>query len=247
MTPGLTIGPAAESSPSRIARLAGAFYLLTIITGIFAQAFVSGRLVVPTDATATAANILARESFFRLGFTVYLIEMICQIVMTSLLYDLLKPVSRPVALLAAMIGFIGCTIKIVARLFFIAPLLVLGNAPYLAVFDAAQRPALALLLLQINDQGAAMALAFFGVYALLKGWLVLRSEFLPRWLGIVTIVSGLGWLAFLFPPLGYRLFGMIAPLGLIGALANIGWMLVYGVDDERWRARAREATTSLWS
>src|SRR6266705_6259266 len=90
-----------ESSPRFKARITGALYLLTILTGIFAQGFVSERLVVDGDAAATATNVLTHKSLFQLGFAVYLIEMACNIAMTALFYDLLKPVSRSVSLLAA--------------------------------------------------------------------------------------------------------------------------------------------------
>src|SRR5437667_12913866 len=118
----------AEASPHLKARIAGAFYLLTMLTGIFAQAFVSERLVVSGDAAATATNILTHKSLFQLGFTVYLIEMACQIAITALFYDLLKPVSRSVSLVAAFLGLAGCVIKTVSRLFYNPPLFVLGSS-----------------------------------------------------------------------------------------------------------------------
>src|SRR5882672_8314268 len=124
-------------SPRTRARMAGAFYLTTILTGVFTQLFIS-QLVVSGDAAATAVNIRSHESVFRLGFAVYLVELACQIAMTALMYDLLKPVSRSGSLLAAIFGFIGCTVKILSRLFFFAPLLVLGAAHYLSVFSAEQ-------------------------------------------------------------------------------------------------------------
>src|SRR5712692_8242979 len=125
-----------EPSPRLKARITGAFYLLTILTGIFAQGFVSGSLVVDSDAATTATNILMHKSLFQLGFAVYLIEMACQIAMTALFYDLLKPAGRSVSLLAAFLGFAGCVIKTFSRLFFIAPLFIFGGALYLSVFSA---------------------------------------------------------------------------------------------------------------
>jgi len=235
-----------EMSPRTKARLAGAFYLVTILTGLFAQGFVSARLVVPGDAAATANNILSHDGLFRLGFAVYMIEMVCQIITTVLLYDLLKPVNRSVSLLAAVLGLIGCGIKTFSRLFYFAPLLVLGGTHYLSVFSGQQLNAVALLFLRVNDIGAGIALVFFGFYALLKGYLVIRSTFLPRALGWLTVLGGIGWLAYLSPPFGDRVFSLIALFGIVGALANIGWLLVFGVNEQRWREQASVAGASIW-
>jgi len=110
-----------ETSPRFKARITGAFYLLTILTGVFAQGFVSRTLVVEGDAVATATNILAHKSLFQLGYAVFLIEMACNIAMTALLYDLLKPAGRSVSLLAAFLGFAGCVIKTSAASFLSSP------------------------------------------------------------------------------------------------------------------------------
>lgn len=224
--------------PRGKARMTGVFYLLTIVAGVIAQALISERLVVVGDAATTAANILAHERLFRLGFTVYLIEMACQIVMTGLFYDLMKPVNGSVAMLSAVFSYVGCGIKTLSRLFYLAPLLVLGGAPYLRVFTADQLQALALLFLRVNDQAAGIALAFFGIATLLRGYLMVRSTFLPRGLGILTLAGGLGWMAFLYPPLGLQLFPFIVAVGLLGAMATIGWLLMVGVDEQRWREQA---------
>src|SRR5438874_12786261 len=155
----------AEASPRLKARIIGVLYLLTMLTGIFAQGFVSNRLVVFGDASTTATNILTHKSLFQWGFAVYLIAMACQIAITALFYDLLKPAGRSVSLVAAFLGLTGCIIKTLSRLFFIAPLFIVGGAHYLSVFSAEQLQALALLFLRVNDHGAAIALVFFGFYA----------------------------------------------------------------------------------
>ena len=228
-----------RTSPRLKARITGLIYLLAIVTAIFAQGFVSGRLVVYGDAAATAANILTHKSLFEWGFTVYLIEMTCQIAMTALFYDLLKPAGKSVSLVAAFLGLAGCVIKTFSRLFYIAPLFVLGGERYLRVFAPEQLQALALLFLKVNDRGAGIALAFFGFYAILTGYLIIKSTFLPRILGVLSVVAGLGWLTFLYPPLGYRLVLYVAPVGLLGAFALILWLLVFGVDEQRWKEKAR--------
>src|SRR5438034_2941889 len=198
--------PITKRSPRFLARMAGMFYLLTISTGIFAQGFVSERLIVFGDAAATATNILTHKSLFQLGFAVYLIEMACQVAITALFYDLLKPAGRSVSLVAAFLGLAGCVIKTVSRLFYIAPLFILGGAHYLSAFNSEQLQALALLFLKVNDHGAGIALVFFGFYALLTGYLIVKSTFLPQILVVLSVFGGLGWLTFLYPPLGYRLF-----------------------------------------
>jgi hypothetical protein len=227
-----------DASPRLTARVTGVLYLLTILTGIFAQGFVSARLIVEGDAAATATNILAHKSLFEWGFSVYLIEMACQIGTTALFYYLLKPAGRAVSLLAAFLGLTGCIIKTFSRLFYIAPLFVLGGAHYVSAFNQDQLAALSLFLLKVNDRGAGMALAFFGLYAVLNGYLIIRSTFLPRILGVLSVIAGVGWLTFFYPPLGYHLFFFIAPVGLLGATALILWLLVFGVNEQRWKERA---------
>ena len=232
-----------QSSLRLMARIAGALYLLTILTGIFSAGYVSGKLVVSGDAAATAANILAHPGLLQLGFAVYLIEMACQVAITALFYNLLKPAGRNVSLVAAFLGLTGCVIKTFSRLFFIAPLFILGVAHYLSVFSAEQLQALALLFLKVNDRGAGIALVFFGFYAILTGYLIIKSTFLPRILGVLSVVGGLGWLTFLYPPLGSRLFPFIAIFAILGAASLILWLLVKGVNEQRWKEQASAAGT----
>src|SRR5213075_2635154 len=242
-----SIDRTAEMTPRVKARFTGAFYLLYVIAGIYAQAFVSDRLVVLRDAATTSANILANQSTYSLGLTVYLVEMAGQIATLVLFYQLLKPVSRTGAMLAAAFELTGCGIKIFSRLFYFAPLLVLGgDASYLSAFNKEQLDAIALLLLKINDNGAAIALAFFGFSTLLQGWLIYKSGFLPRWLGVIGMIGGLGWLTFLSPPLGMSVFLYVAVYALLGVLIMVGWLLTVGIDEQRWRQRAAQEAVSIW-
>jgi hypothetical protein len=243
-----SIDRTADMSPRTKGRYAGAIYLLYVIAGVYAQTFISDRLVVFGDAARTTSNILANQSLYRLGFTIYLVEMAGQVATVVLFYQLLKPVSRTGAMLAAAFELIGCGIKIFSRLFYFAPLFVLGGGvSSLSVFNKEQLDAIVLLLLRINDNGAAIALAFFGFSTVLQGWLIYKSGFLPRWLGIIGIIGGFGWLTFLSPPLGMRVFTYVAVYALVGLLATIGWLLTVGVDDERWRQRATQAASSIWT
>ena len=222
-------------SPSTLARIIGVLFLVTIVLGVFAQGFISDRLISLRDPARTAANILANETLYRTGFTLYMIEMAAQIASTVLLFHLLEPVNRRIAMLALVFGLVGSTIKTFSRVFYLVPLFIPNDG--LGALTAEQLQAVSVILLTVNDHGAGVALAFFGFETVLEGWLILRSTFLPRWLGALGIVSGIGWLAFLSPTLGYTVFNVVALIALIGSIAMIGWLLVKGVDEERWRER----------
>jgi hypothetical protein len=225
-----------QTSPKTIARTLGLLFLLVIICGVFAQGFVSERLIDFRDAAATANNILAHKGLLTIGFTVYLIEMASQVATAALWYVLLRPVSRPIALTAAFIELAGATIKTFARVLFIAPLWVLDGGPtILHGFTPEQVQSLALTLLRANDTGAATAMAFFGFSTLLNGYLIFKSTFLPRWLGVMGMIAGLCWLLFLYPPLGRASFGITALYGLLDSVALILWLTIRGVDETKWK------------
>jgi hypothetical protein len=226
------------TDPKRIARLTGLFYLLLIATAVFAQGYVSDRMVIPGDAAATAARFLANKGLVRAGYAFYLVEMTCDMTTAALLYVLLRPVSRPAALVGLVLSLAGAVIKTIARVFFILPLFIL--APVNS-FPADQAQALAALSLRINEQGASMAMVFFGFAALVKGFLILRSGFWPRALGVLSIVGGIGWLTYLYAPLASRAYPFIMGIALLGVAAHIFWLLVFGVDEARWRERAARA------
>ncbi len=174
-----------EGSPQAKARIAGVFYLLTIVFGALALAFPNGRV---------ASNLIATA---------------CYVAVTVLFYVLFKPVSRNLSLLAAFFGLVGCTVGA------------------LSAFDLAP--------FQINS------LVFFGCYCLLIGTLIFKSTFLPRTLGVLMALGGLGWLTFASPPLASSLFPYSMAPGILGESALTLWLLVMGVNVPRWKEQASAA------
>ena len=143
------------------------------------------------DAAATAHNILAHEPLYRLGFAAELISAVCYITVTLLLYDMFRPVNRSVSLLAAFFSLTGCTIQAFSTLFHLAPLVILGGEQYLSAFRTEQLQALALMFLNLRAQTSSIYMVFFGWYCLLIGYLIFRSTFLPRILGVFMAIAGL--------------------------------------------------------
>jgi len=225
--------PPGEASLRLNARIAGVFYLLTFVGGVASLAL-GGRLVNYGDAAATAASIRAHESLFRLGFAANLFASACYVAVTLLFYELFKPVSRSISMLAAFFSLVGCAVGAFGSLFQLAPLVVLGGAQYLGVFNVEQLQALALVLLKLGAQANNIGLVFFGCYCLLIGYLVFRSDFLPRILGVLMAIGGAGWLtnsfvSFLSPPLARSLSSWMMAPGILGEAALTLWLLVMGV------------------
>jgi len=235
----------AEASPRSKARTAGFFWLMTILTGGFAM-FAGVSVVVSGDAAATAANILAHEPLFRLGIATNLVSTACYLAATLLVYDLLKPVNRNVSLLAAFFSLAGCATGALSFVFQLAPLAVLGGGEYLSVFTIEQRRALAYLSLRVNAQASIISFEFFGLHCFLIGCLILRSTFLPRLVGVLMTLAGLGWLTsslanLLSPPFARYLSYYIVVPGALGELSLTIWLLLVGVNVPRWNEQAGAA------
>jgi hypothetical protein len=234
-----------EASPRLTARIAGVFYLLMMLAGGLAL-FARRGLVVSGDAAATAANILAHEPSFILSFAAEILVVAFYLVVTALFYELFKPVSRSLSLLAALFGLAGCVIQAGACAFYLAPRVVLGGAPYLNVFKAEQLQALAYMSLKMYSQTYGIALVFFGFFDLLIGHLIFKSTFLPRAVGVLMMIAGLGGLAFLSPPFATKYFPYLVAT-FVGELVLILWLIAKGVNVRRWEERAgaaRELTPS---
>jgi hypothetical protein len=236
----------ATPSPRTYARVAGVLYLVIFIVAPFA--FFMGRVgvVVPGDATATVTNLMASESTFRLGMVAESVVVLVEIILTAILYVLLKPVSRPLALAAAFSRLAEAIVQIVNLFTSVPALLLLGGATYLAAFEPAQLEALVLLFLDVNAFMILVWGLIFGFHLLLLGYLVYRSGFWPRFLGILLLLASLGYLVqsyghILAPQYDGLLATVVLVMTIPGELAFTLWLLIKGVDVERWEERAREA------
>ena len=224
----------AEDSPRETSRLAGLLYMIVVVTGIFALT-VRSAAIVPGDGVATATNILTSQSLYRLSVASDLIASACYIGVTAFLYILFRPVSRSVSLLAAVLGLAGCIIGAAMAVNLLASLVVLGGGAYLTAFSPDQLQALSMLFTRLHAQGSIISFIFFGCYCLCLGYLVRRSAFLPRILGVLLTIAGLAWLTSSFTALLVPTFANSISLYLtaIGGLSEIVfalWILVRGVD-----------------
>lgn len=219
------------------ARTTGVVYLAYFLTAIPAGFLVKG-LVVSGDAAITARNLMAHASLFRLGWAVGLVATALYVAVTALFYELFKPVNPRLSLLAAFFSLVGCAVQAFGSLVQVAPLAILGDSQYLSVFKVEQLQALALLFLKLHAQGANIELVFFAFYDLLLGCLIFRSTFLPRMLGGLMVLAGLGWLSVLSPPLAHALSPGIQILGFLAEAALMLWLIAKGVNVQRWEELA---------
>ena len=231
----------AGTSPQTYARIGGVLGLIIIAAGIFAEGFVRGSVIVSGDAAATAANIIQSEQLFRFGFAAELIMLSCDIAFALILYVLLKPVSRNLALLAAFFRLVLAAISGVNALNHIGALLILNGADYLSAFQPEQLYALAMLTLKMHTFGYHIALVFFGFHLLVLGYLVFRSGYLPKLIGLMLVVAAFcywtnSFATVLDADVADRLFPLILLPSLIAELSLTLWLLVMGVNVPKWEA-----------
>jgi len=231
----------AETSPRIKARMAGVCQLMEAVTAAFGEVIIPGKLVVAGNAAATAANILGHERLFWLGFVLSLIGVAFHIAWALLMYELLKPVNRSLSRLAAFVILVGCATQALTCLLYLAPLIILQDGSSLSAFTPEQLRALALVFLRLNNYAFQIYLVFFGAWCFLIGYLIFRSTFLPRILGVLLAISGLGWVTYLYPPLAHRVYPFIAAASALGEIPLELWLIVMGVNVQRWKEQASAA------
>ena len=223
----------------RIARVGGVLYLIIIVIGALGEAVVRGTIVVAGNATATAANLRSMEWLWRLGVAGELVLLTCATGLAVILYVLLRPVSRDLALLAVFLNLVCIAIEGVAAGALAATLLPMTNAAYINAFSPEQLNAMALLWVRTHSLGFGIALIFFGVECVVLGYLIARSGYMPKPIGGLMQVAGVCYVInsfalLLSPPLSSRLFPAILIPSLIAELSFALWLLVKGARAEQW-------------
>lgn len=231
-----------KTSPRAYARIAGILYLIIIIAGALGQIFIRGKLIVAGDAVATAGNLMASQSLWRVGIAGDLLMHVFDIPLMLALYLLLKPVNKHLAASAILFNLIQTAVLVVNKLNLLAPLFLLGNAEYLKALEPQQLQALAYLPLRLHDYGFGIGLIFFGCVCLVQGYLIFKSGFLPKTIGVLMAIAGLSYLTnsitLILAPAYTEVVVPVLALALLGELALSLWLIVKGVNVEEWERHA---------
>jgi hypothetical protein len=229
-----------ESSPLVRARVAGLLYLFANLFAPFTLLYLPARFIVRGDAAATASNIMTSETLFRFGIVGNLFTFIANIFLALGLYELLKVVNKNMASLMVILFLVGVPIAMLNELNQFAVLQLLSDARFLKTYPTDQLQALAYLLLRLHDQGLLIAHIFFGLWLLPMGYLVFKSGFIPKIVGVLLVIAGVGYVVQSFAIfLGYNV-NIILFTGL-GELVFLLWLLIKGVNVEQWKKRALES------
>lgn len=231
-----------EQSPQRYLRYAGLIYLAIIALGLFGEMYVRANLVVSSDPIATANNIAAAPLLWRAGIVGDLLMQVCDIPVIVIFYLLLRPVSNSLALMGTFVNLIQTAVLVANKLNLVVPLLLLGDAGYLANLPLEQRQTLSYLAISAHGHGFGIGLVFFGFACLIKGYLIVQSVYLPKILGALFMIAGLCYLInsfalLLAPSIAAMLFPFVLIPSFVGELAVSIWLIVKGVDMPQWKKR----------
>lgn len=232
------------ASPRSLARMAGALYLVNIVGGAIAIGFVPAALIVDGNPAATAHNIVANELLYRSALAAHLIVTVTNVPLAVIFYELFKVVNRRVALLVVFFTLVGTAVESASLLNQFATLAVLKGAQYSSALTSQQLQALAYIPLALPAYDVSAV--FFGFYALAIGYLVFKSTFLPRVIGGLLALDGLAYLTYSFADILSPTFAAhLVPWIQLPVLPAEGslcvWLLVAGVNAQRWSERAKQS------
>jgi uncharacterized protein DUF4386 len=226
------------------ARITGAVYLLFFVTAVASGVLapgVTGPGSLGGNAAAVANSIEAHRSTYELGVALSLVSTAFYVALAGLFYRMFRPVGKTPALLAALFSLVGCAVTAFGGVLQLAPMAVLSGESYLNAFTTEQLQAMALIFLNLNALAGHVALVFFGAFQLFLGYLIWRSAFLPRLLGALIAIAGVGWLTFLSSAASTPLLVPVEVLGFVAEAALMLWLLVMGVNEQRWQDLAAVA------
>lgn len=234
------------NSIKKTARTTGLLYLIMFITAPLSILLVSSNLIVPGDATATANNIMASEGIFRLGIAGHLVVLLLDLGISVLLYIILKPVNKTLALLAMVSRLVMTAMRGINLLNYFIVLQLLSGSSFLSVFDTNQLNALVMVFLNAFDSGFSLDLVFFALHLFFVGYLVFKSGFFPKILGILLLIAFAGYLidsftGILFPDYKQMVSSIVMIPNTLAELAFTIWLLIKGVNVEKWEKRVHEA------
>jgi hypothetical protein len=231
-----------QTSPKAWGRIAGACYLAIFVAGEIYSVLVPNLGLLNTIDAATLDHIVSHQTAFWAGYPFFLLVVAFRLILMLLFYELFKPVNKSIALLAVYFNIVATTMQAVMAITLLAPLVLLGGAHSLTALTPDQVHALALAAMQLYNPIYYIALAFFGCYDLLIGYLAFKSTFLPRPIGVLMGIAGLGWLTFFIPPMATHLLPYNLAAGLLGEGSMILWLLVKSVDAQKWQELSGKAS-----
>jgi hypothetical protein len=236
------------SSTKNPGRFAGLLYVLASIVGFFAMGYVPDKLIVHGNAAATANNIAASETLFRLGIAGELLGQAAFIFVALALYDLLKEVNRRHATLMVMLIVVSIPIAFLNELNSFAALVLVRGAEFLSIFDKHQRDALAMLFLNLHGRGFVVAEIFWGLWLFPLALLVYKSRFLPRFLGVWLALAGFAWVilsltSVLLPQYQDRVYAYSQP-AIVVEIAFMLWLLIRGAEPQAPDAAASSSAVA---
>lgn len=236
-----------KSSINRTARIGGVLYLILILIGMFAVLFVRDKLIVSGDPTATANNIMASPLLWRMGISADLLMHVLDVPIMLIIYIILKPVNKHLALLVLLFNLVQTAVLVANKLNLIAALFLLEHTVYLNAIESHQRYTQAYLSIKLHEYGFGVGLIFFGFVCLFEGYLIFRSGFLPKFIGILMQIAGLCYLTnsfalLLAPTLAGKLFPLIMLPCFVAELSFCIWLIAKGVNTEKWENMTRVAT-----
>lgn len=228
-----------ENSPQTNARIAGLVYLAMVILGVFGLLYVPGQIIVPDDPALTVSHIIESESLLRMGIVSELLTQVVFIFLALALYRVLYIVDRKQALLMVILAIVGIPIAMLNEINPLAALFIAKN-PDIVGADRMQDSVM--FFLDLQKTGISIASIFWGLWLLPFGYLVIRSDFLPKILGVLLIVDGTAYVLDFFTALLAPNFGFAFTDFVFGELLIMLWLVIRGLDAEKWKQQAQRMT-----